>query len=154
MHRKSGHPSIHITIWICLGIVLPLLPILLGILIAMLQRKEIFFADLLDGIELLLISLGLVTATTIDFSKAELDWSSRYLLFFFIRFALIILAIANLLLLTLIYVNNRVDDLSFDSDLRLIFAFIVIVIVALITLPLQFYIGYTRYKKDSEETTA
>ena len=154
MHQKSSHPSIHLTIWICLSVVLPSLPILLGILIAMLQEKAIVFTDLLDGIELLLISLGLVTATIIDFSKIESDWSSRHLLFFYIRFVLIILAIANLLLLTLIYVNNRVDDLSFDSDLKLIFAFIVVVIVALIAIPLQFYMGYTRYKRDSEETTA
>ena len=152
MHREWDRPVVRMTLWISLGIFLPSVPILLGILIAILQRKEVLFTDLLDGIELLLISLGLVTATIIDFSKAELDWSSRYLLFFFIRFALIILAIANLLLLTLIYVNNRVSDLSFDSDLRLVFAFIVVVIVGLFTLPLQFYIGYTRYKQTSEGT--
>ena len=152
MHREWDRPTVRMTLWISLGIIVPLLPIIIGIVVAFLQRKEILFTNLLDGIELLLISLGLVTATIVDFSKAELDWSSRFRLFFFIRFALIALAIANLLLLTLIYVNNRVNDLSFDSDLRLAFAFGVVVIVGLFTLPLQFYIGYTHYKQTSERT--
>lgn len=119
MHRKSGHPSIHITIWICLGIVLLLLPIMVGIIVAILQRVEVSFTDLLDGIELLLISLGLVTATVVDLSKAELDKSSRPLLFFFIRSLLFALGLLNIVLLTLIYVNDRVADLKFDSDINL-----------------------------------
>lgn len=154
MHRKSGHPSIHITIWICLGIVLPLLPIMVGIIVAILQRVEVSLTDLLDGIELLLISLGLVTATVVDLSKAELDRSSRPLLFFFIRLLLFTLGLLNIVLLTLIYVNDRVASLKFDSDIKFAIVFILAIAISLITIVMQLYIGYTRYRKVIGETTS
>lgn len=154
MHRKSGHPSIHITIWICLGIILPLLPIMVGIIVAILQRVEVSLTDLLDGIELLLISLGLVTATVVDLSKAELDRSSRPLLFFFIRLLLFTLGLLNIVLLTLIYVNDRVASLKFDSDIKFAIVFILAIAISLITIVMQLYIGYTRYRKVIGETTS
>jgi len=154
LHRKSGHPSIHITIWICLGIVLPLLPIMVGIIVAILQRVEVSLTDLLDGIELLLISLGLVTATVVDLSKAELDRSSRPLLFFFIRLLLFTLGLLNIVLLTLIYVNDRVASLKFDSDIKFAIVFILAIAISLITIVMQLYIGYTRYRKVIGETTS
>lgn len=127
---------------------------MVGIIVAILQRVEVSFADLLDGIELLLISLGLVTATVVDLSKAELDKSSRPLLFFFIRLLLFALGLLNIVLLTLIYVNDRVADLKFDSDIKFTIVFILAVAISLITIVMQLYIGYTHYRKNIEKTTS
>lgn len=154
MQRDWDRPTVRMTLWISLGIIVPLLPIIIGIVVAILQRKEILFTGLLDGIELLLISLGLVTATIIDLSKSEIGWSSRFRLFFFILLWLFVLGIGNVILLTLIYINERVASLQFDSDTKFAFVFILVAAISLITIALQWYIGYTRYKKLAEEITA
>ena len=154
MHRELNRPIVHIMIWVSLGIIVPSLPIIIGIVIAILQQVEISLTSLLDGIELLLISLGLVTATIIDLSKSEIGWSSRFRLFFFILLWLFALGIGNVILLTLIYVNERVASLQFDSDTKFAFVFILTATISLITIALQSYIGYIRYKKLTEETTA
>ena len=143
---------IHFILWICLSIFLPLLPIGLGILIAGLQQVEVSWFDLLDGIELLLISLGLVTATGIDLSQGKIDWPRRPLLFFLIRMLLILLGIANLILLTLIYVDDRVTDLQFDTETKFSFVMMLAVAISLATVVIQLYIGYIRYKRSTEET--
>ncbi|MCY4540095.1 MAG: hypothetical protein OXE52_17920 [Chloroflexi bacterium] len=57
MYQRTQDPLTHITVWTALSIGLPLLPILVGVLIALLQRAEISFLNLLDGIELFLIAL-------------------------------------------------------------------------------------------------
>jgi len=131
------------TYWIGLGIVLPSLPIVIGTMVTILQGIEVSFTDLLDGIELFLISLVLVTATYIDLSKTELNWSSHFLFYFFIRAVLFVLGALNLIFLTLIYINNRVTPLDFDPDLNLLLAIGYFVLIGIITTPLQFYIGYT-----------
>lgn len=154
MDRVYSNLFIHLVLWICLSIFLPLLPIGLGILIATLQQVEVTLFDLLDGIELLLISLGLVTATGIDLSKARSEWSRRALQFFLIRLLLILLGIGNIILLTLIYVNDRVTDLRFDTGTKFTFVVILAVAISLITVVLQLHIGYIRHKRSMEEATS
>ena len=145
---------IHFVLWICLSICLPLLPIGLGVLIAALQQVEISLFNLLDGIELLLISLGLGTATGIDLSQVRSAWSDRDLPYFLIRLLLILLGIGNIILLTLIYVNDRVTDLRFDTETKFIFVGILAVSISLITVVLQLHIGYIRSRRGVEEASA
>ena len=71
------HLIIHLVLWILLSILLPLLPIGLGILIATLKQSNFSAFEFLNGIELLLISLGLITTTGIELFRSSLDWSSR-----------------------------------------------------------------------------
>lgn len=141
-------------LWICLSIFLPVLPIGLGILIAVLQQVDVSLFDLLDGIELLLISLGLVTATGIDLSQSRIYWSTRTLLYFFIRLALVLLGIGNLILLTLIYVDVRVTDLKFDTGAKFGFVGALVVSISLVTIALQLYLGYIRYMKSTEAASS
>lgn len=140
------------TIWISLSILLPLSPFGLGLLIATLQQDEIDLTKLLDGIEVLLISLGLVTATGIDLSQARVDWSGHSILYFFIRFLLVLLGIGNIILLTLIYVNDRVSNLEFDSDTKFTFVLISVLSISLFTIALQLYIVYAQYRRSMEDT--
>ena len=79
LDRMRDHLIIHLILWVLLSILLPLLPIGLGILIAALKQIEVSVFDILNGIELLLISLGLVTATSIELWRSNIDWSSRIL---------------------------------------------------------------------------
>lgn len=118
----------------------------------MLQQAEINLSQLLDGIEVLLISLGLITATGIDLSQAKLGWSDRTVRYFYVRFLLLLLGIANIILMTLIYVNDRVTDLEFDSDTKFMFVLILVISIGLITVALQLSIGYARYRRSMEDT--
>lgn len=152
MNQTANHSVVHMTIWISLSILLPLSPIGLGILIATLRQVEIDLTGLLDGIEVLLISLGLVTATGIDLSQARPDWSSRTVLYFLIRFFLILLGIVNVILLTLIYVNDRVSNLEFDLDTKFTFVLFSVLSISVFTIALQLNIGYARYRRSMEET--
>lgn len=140
------------TIWISLSILLPLLPIGLGILIATLRQVEIDLANLLDGIEVLIISLGLITATGIDLSQTRLDLASNSVSYFLIRFLLVLFGFANVILLTLIYVNDRVSNLEFNMDAKFRFVLVSVVAISLFTIALQLYIGYTRYKRSMEDS--
>lgn len=151
---KLSKLIIHLVFWICLSIFLPVLPIGLGILIAILQQADVSIFNLLDGIELLLISLGLVTATGIDLSQSTIDWSTHILLYFFIRLALVLLGIGNLILLTLIYVDVRVADLRFVTETKFAFVGVLAVSISLVTIALQLYLGYIRYMRRTEETTS
>ncbi len=135
-----------------MAIIVPSLPIVIGIATALLQREsELSIVKLFDGIELFLISLGLVAATFVDISRAELNWSSHDLPHFLIRLVLLGLGVLNLIFLTLIYINNRVSSLDFDPQLNVLLAAGFLAIIALITTPLQFYVGYTRSKRFAEE---
>ena len=151
MDRAYSSLIIHLVSWICLSIFLPLLPIGLGILIATLQLVEVSLLDLLTGIELLLISLGLITTTGIDLSRTSFDRSTRPLTFFFIRLLLILLGIGSIILLTLIYVDANVIDMKFDSNTKFFFVGILTVSVTLATVVLQTIIGYTRYARNAED---
>lgn len=150
--RTYSNLIIHLITWVCLSIFLPLLPIGLGILIATLQVAEVSLFDLLNGIELLLISLGLVTATGIDFSQARIERSARPLAFFCIRLLLILLGVGSIILLTLIYVDENVIDMEFDTTTKFSFVGILAVSVTLVTVVLQLYIGYIRYRRRIEDT--
>lgn len=132
-------------LWISLSICLPLLPLALGILIATLLQVEVALFDLLNGIELLLISLGLITATGFDFYGAPFGWSGRILLYFFVRFMLVLLGIANIVLLTLVYVEDKVPNLRFDSGTKFTLVFLLAGAVSLFTVVLQLHIGCIRY---------
>ncbi len=112
---------------------------------------EVYLFDLLNGIELLLISLGLITATGIDFSQAIIDRSARPLAFFTIRLLLIFLGTGSIILLTLIYVDVNVVNMEFDTVTKFVFVGILAVSVTLVTLVLQLYIGYIRYKRSTED---
>lgn len=151
--RELHRPTIYIAVWIVLGIVLPALPILFGIVIAMLRGVEISLPNLLDGTELLLISLGLITATSVDLLRTELDWENHFRLFFLVLALLFLLGIINIFVLSFIYVNDRVVDLEFNTDAKFTLVFIFTLSISLITIALQSYIGYTRYKTFREETT-
>jgi len=120
-------------------------------LIATLQLVEVSLLDLLNGVELLLISLGLITATGIDLSRTVFDRSARPLTFFFIRLLLILLGVGSIVLLTLIYVDANVIDMQFDTDTKFFFVGILAVSIALVTVVLQTIIGYTRYSRNAED---
>jgi len=154
MHRPISNLIIHLVTWICLSIFLPLLPIGLGILIAALQNVQVSPFNLLNGIELCLISLGLVTATGIELSQAQIRRSARPLIFFVIRLFLILLGIGSIILLTLIYVDLYVIDMSFDINRKFAFVGLLALTVALVTVILQLYIGYIRYIKSAEGTNS
>lgn len=144
MYQQTQHPLTHITIWAGLSIGLPLLPILVGVLIALLQRAEISFLNLLDGIELFLIALWLVTATNVDLSRFRFSWGKPF------QFALIGLGILNLIFLTLVYVNNRVRSLDFDLDTTIGLALGHFIFIVTISIMLQLYMSYVRYQTLSE----
>ena len=154
MDQTYSKLVIHVVTWICLSILLPLLPIGLGVLIATLQVIEVSIWNLLNGIELLLISLGLITATGIDFFGTSFDRSARLLTFFFIQLLLIFLGIGSIILLTLIYVDAHVIDMKFDTDTKFFFVGILAVSVTLVTVVLQTIIGYTRYSRNAEDANS
>lgn len=52
--------------------------------------------------------------------KSQTVWSRRTLPFFLIRLLLFLLGMGNVILLTLIYVNDRVTDLRFDTETKFI----------------------------------
>ena len=141
MYQQPQHPLTHITVWAGLSIGLPLLPILVGIIIALLQRTEISFVNLLDGIELFLISLWLVTATNVDLSRFRFSWAKPF------QFALIGLGVLNLIFLTLIYVNNRLRSLDFDSNITLFLASGFFAAIGIVTFALQLYMSFARYRR-------
>ncbi len=154
MHRPISNLIIHLVTWICLSIFLPLLPIGLGILIAALQNVQVSPFNLLNGIELCLISLGLVTATGIDLSRVRIQRSARPLISFVIRLILILLGISSIILLTLVYVDVYVIDMDFDRNTKFAFVGLLALTVALVTVVLQLYIGYTRYRMSAEEANS
>ncbi len=89
---------------------------MVGIALNIMQREAVSFYRLLDGIELFLISLWLVTATAWDLSKHDFKWEKP------LRMVLIGLAIIDLIFLILIYVNNRVRSLDLDKEAYLTIA--------------------------------
>ena len=141
MYQQTQHPLTHITVWASLSIGLPLLPILVGVLIALLQRAEISFLNLLDGIELFLIALWLVTATNVDLAKFRFTWAKPF------QFTLIGLGVLNLIFLTLIYVNNRVRSLDFDPATTLLLAVGFFIAVTIISLALQLFMSFANYRR-------
>ena len=141
MYQSAQHPLTHITVWAGLSIGLPLLPILVGVLIALLQRAEISFLNLLDGIKLFLIALWLVTATNVDLSRFRFSWAKPF------QFTLIALGVLNLIFLTLVYVNNRVRSLDFDPATTLVLAAGFFVAVSIITLALQLFMSFANYRR-------
>lgn len=152
MDRIYSNLAIHVITWVCLSIFLPLLPIGLGILVARLQIVEVKLVDLLNGIELLLISLGLVTATGIDISQVRIDRSARPLAFFCIRLLLILLGIGSIIMLTLIYVDENVVNMEFDKMTKFSIVGILAMSATLVTVVLQLYVGYIRSKRSIEDT--
>lgn len=131
---------------------LPLLPIVIGVSTALLQQdSDLSLVKLLDGIEILLISLSLVAATFLDLSRTELNWSGHLLLYFAIRAVLFAFGVLNFIFLTLIYINNRVTSLDFDREQNVLLAIGFLAIGFLITIPLQLYLSYVRSKVDIEE---
>lgn len=152
MDRLRSDLVIHVITWILLSIGLPLLPIGIGIMIALLQKVEVSLVDLLNGVELSLISLGLVTATGIDLSRAAIQRSARPLVFFIIRLALVLLGAASIILLTLIYVDIQMTEVEFDKNRKMCFVVILALSAVLFTVALQLYIGYFHYRRGIEES--
>lgn len=154
MDRRYSNLIIHLVTWICLSIILPLLPIGIGIAIAALRQVEISLFDLINGVEVLLISLGLVTATGIDLSHAKFQRSARPLVFFMIRLVLIFLGTASIILLTLIYVDIQMKEVAFDNNTKVRFVGTLGISAALFTVALQLYIGYLRNRRGVEESNS
>ena len=142
MFFRSKHPVIHTTLWIAVCVGVPGLPILVGVLAVLLQRSEFVPTRLFDGIELLLISIGMIATTFVDLSRTDIDWSSHQLFYFFVRLLLFTFGLVSVIFLTLIYLNNRVAPLGFRSDLSVLLAFGNFVLIASFTLTLQYFIGY------------
>ena len=140
MRRQPEHPLIHTMVWVGLSILLPLLPVMVGVALNIMQREAVSFYRLLDGIELFLISLWLVTATAWDLSKHDFKWEKP------LRMALIGLAIIDLIFLILIYVNNRVRSLDLDKEAYLTIAMAHFVAVVFIAVALQFFMSYTVFE--------
>lgn len=127
--------------WIGLSILLPLLPVVFGIVITVMQRQTVNLFMLLDGLELFLISLWLVTATARDLGRYEFSWEKP------VRMALIALATIDLIFLVLIYVNNRVRELELDTELYLSLAMAHFVFIVVIAVALQLYMHYYDYSE-------
>lgn len=154
MNRLRDHLIIHLVLWVLLSILLPLLPIGLGILFATLKKAEFSVFDFLNGVELLLISLGLVSTTGIELFRSGVEWSSRRLFLFSVCLSLIVLGIFNIILLTMIYIEVHDPDLIFDFGIKFTFVQLLVLAISSFTVALQLYIGYIRYKRSMEgETT-
>ena len=150
LNAKPNHPAIHATLWIAVCVGVPGIPIIVGILAAVLQQVGISLTSLFDGIELCLVSVGMVATTFVDLSKSDIDWSSRQLIAFYIKAVLLGFGILSVIFLTLLYINYRVAPLNFNSDVTVLIAFGNLVIVASVSLTLQYYISYTHYKRRDE----
>lgn len=140
MHRPPEHPLIHIMVWVGLSILLPSLPIIVGVLLNIMQREPVSVIKLLDGIELFLISLWLVTASAWDLSKQDYRWEKPS------RMVLIGIAAIDLIFLILIYVNNRVQSLELDAETVISIALVNFSAVVFLAVALQLYMSYTVYK--------
>ena len=145
MHRERDHPVTQVMAWIGLSILLPLLPVVFGIVITVLQRKSVDLFKLLDGLELFLISLWLVTVTARDLARYKFTWEKP------LRMALIALAAIDLIFLVLIYVNNRVRDLELDTELYISLAMAHFVFIVVIAVALQLYMHYHNYSENRAE---
>ena len=148
MHREQDHPVTQVMAWIGLSILLPLLPVVFGVVITVMQRQTVNFFKLLDGLELFLISLWLVTVTARDLARYKFNWEKP------LRMALIALAAIDLIFLVLIYVNNRIRDLELDAEMYLSLAMAHFVFIVVIAVALQLYMHYYDYSENRTEEIA
>ena len=139
LSRPPEHPLNHVMVWVGLSVLLPLLPIAVGIALHILQREPVSLFKLLDGIELLLIALWLITASAWDLSKLEFRWEKP------LRLILICIAAIDLIFLILIYVHGRVRSLDLDTEAYLSVAIIYFVLAVIIAVTLQIYMSATVY---------
>ncbi len=142
MHREQDHPLTQVMAWIGLSILLPLLPVVFGMVITVMQRQTVDLFKLLDGLELFLISLWLVTATARDLARYGFGWEKP------LRMVLIAFAAIDLIFLVLIYVNNRVRDLELDTEMYLSLAMAHFLFVVIIAVALQLYMHYHDYSEN------
>ncbi len=148
MHREQDHPVTQVMAWIGLNILLPLLPVVFGVVITVMQRQTVDFFKLLDGLELFLISLWLVTVTARDLARYKFSWEKP------LRMALIALAAIDLIFLVLIYVNNRIRDLELDAEMYLSLAMAHFIFIVVIAVALQLYMHYYDYRENQMEDIA
>ena len=96
----------------------------------------------------------MLAALFVEFSRSEFNWSSHELFYFFVRALLFVVGTVNLIFLTLIYINNRVATLHFDPQLNVLLSMGYLTCVAIITVPLHYYVVYNRYRQlmENDET--
>ena len=144
MNRKRYHPVTQVVAWVGLSIFLPLIPVFCGIATYVLQSETINLFKLLDGIELFLVSLWLVTATAWELSKHDFHWERPA------RLALIALGAIDLICLVLIYVHSRIRSLDLDTETYLSLAIGHFLFIATVSVALQLYMCYADYGMVSE----
>ena len=135
MRRRVDDPLTYALVWVALGIILPLTPIFVGVIIHLMQRTTLELPRLVNGIELFLITLWLSSATAWDMSKSRLAWSRP------LRVLLIGLAALSLVFLVAIYIDNRVRSLDFDSVFVVQLAFGHFLVTSVMTVALQLYMS-------------
>ena len=133
MRRHVEDPVTYVLVWVALGIVLPLTPIFIGVIVSLMQRTSLELPRLVNGIELYLITLWLSSATAWDMSKSRLNLSRP------LRVLLIGLAALSLMFLVAIYIDNRVRSLDFDSGFVVELAFGHFLVTSVMTVALQLY---------------
>ena len=140
MTLRLEHPTTRVVVWAGLSIGLPLIPVIVGAAMTVMQRETVDLFKLVDGIELFLISLWLVSATAWDLSKHNFRWEKP------VRIALVALATIDLIFLVLIYVNTRMKSLDLDPDMYLTIAVGHFLLIVLGTIALQLFMSYTEWK--------
>ena len=143
MTASSDHPITQVMVWAGLNILLPLLPVMFGVAITLSQSETVDMFRLLDGIELFLISLWLVTATAWDLSRHDFRWEKP------LRILLIGLAIFDLVFLVVIYIHDRVKDLSLNPEAYLPMAMIHFAVIVVTAVALQLLMSYAVLKRAS-----
>ena len=142
MNRRLDHRVTVVMAWVGLSVFLPLIPVICGIAITIRRRETVDLFKLIDGMELFLISLWLVTATAWDLSRHNFRWKTP------LRMALIALAAIDLIFLALIYVDTRMVSLSLDTLGYLTIAIGHFLLVALGTIVLQLFMSYPDWKSE------
>ena len=143
MTLRLEHPTTRVVVWAGLSIGLPLIPVIVGAAMTVMQRETVDLFKLVDGIELFLISLWLVTATAWDLSRHDFRWEKP------LRILLIGFAIFDLVFLVLIYIHDRVKDLGLHAEAYLTLALAHFAAIVVIAIALQLLMSYARIKQSS-----
>ncbi len=100
--------------WCFYSLIVPLLPVSLGIFIAFLQLRDIERTELLGGTELFLISLTVWTSTKNDLDNSEIDFQRSNFYWFVSRIFLVAMIVLTGLGFAVVYIQERIIDLQLD----------------------------------------
>ena len=140
MNRKVDHPITRLMAWVGLSVLLPLIPVTVGVALTVLRREVVNWNVLLDGLELFLISLWLVSSTAWELSKREYAWEKPA------RMLLIAFAVVILIFLVLLYVDKRMQSLDVDIEIHLFLSVSHFLIILVMSVALQLYMYYDEYR--------